>query len=236
MMTFSMKRFSAILRKEMQDLKTNAQVLLMAILPIGLALFYQQMRGEKELLAGIVVIMVLSMVTTITQATLIAEEKEKHTLRVMMLSPASPIEVILGKSLPIMVLSFFLSIISLFLLDTLKGNVFLLMIVILLGVLLFIIIGTMIGLLAKNLVQVSVLGTPIMMIFFAGPLLHLFVKNEIAKKILYHIPTNHIFNAITGVLEGKGFSALSENVINISVWILITFILFLFVYKKKQLD
>ena len=235
-MTFSMKRFSAILRKEMQDLKTNAQVLLMAILPLGLALFYKQMGGGKEFLAGIVIVMVLSMVTTITQATLIAEEKEKHTLRVMMLSPASPVEAILGKSLPIMVLSILLSIISLFLLDTLKGNVFLLMIIILLGVLLFIIIGTMIGLLAKNLVQVSILGTPIMMIFFAGPLLHLFVKNEIAKKILYYVPTNHIFNAITDALEGKGFSTLSGNLMNVSIWVFITFILFLFVYKKKQLD
>ncbi|MRA75947.1 ABC transporter permease, partial [Bacillus thuringiensis] len=36
-MTFSMRRVSAIFRKEVQDFKTNSQVLLMAFLPIILS-------------------------------------------------------------------------------------------------------------------------------------------------------------------------------------------------------
>ena len=43
--------------------------------------------------------MALVMVGGFVQAMLIAEEKEKHTLRVLMLSPASSVEVFLGKSL-----------------------------------------------------------------------------------------------------------------------------------------
>ncbi|PEY33338.1 ABC transporter permease [Bacillus cereus] len=235
-MTFSMRRLSAILRKEMQDLKNNAQILLMALLPIGLSLFYKQMDDAKEFMGGIVIVMVLSMVTTIAQATLIAEEKEKHTLRVLMLSPASPIEVIIGKALPIIVLSGILSFLSLFLLNTLHGSMFLLLAVIVLGTLLFIIVGTIVALLAKNLVQVSVITTPVSMILLMGPILSELVKNEMVKKILSYLPTNHIFNAVVNVVKGKGFSAIDTNLLNISIWLVISIIICLFIYKKKQLD
>ncbi|MDF2083426.1 MULTISPECIES: ABC transporter permease [Bacillus cereus group] len=235
-MTFSMRRLSAILRKEVQDLKNNAQILLLALLPIGLAFFYKQLGSGKEMMGGIVVVMVMSMIVTIAQATLIAEEKEKHTLRVLMLSPASPIEVIVGKSLPIIILSIVLNFVSLFLLNVLQGSILLLSVIIVIGTLLFIILGTLVGLLAKSLVQVSVITTPISMILLMGPILSEVIKNEMIKKVVSYLPTNHIFEAIVSVVNGKGFSVIQTNLLNISIWLVITVIVCLFVYKKKQLD
>ncbi|MDH2880550.1 ABC transporter permease [Bacillus cytotoxicus] len=235
-MTFSSKRFSAILRKEMQDLKNNAQILLMALMPLGLALFYKQLGDGKEFMGGIVVVMVMSMVTTIAQATLIAEEKEKHTLRVLMLSPASPLEIIAGKSLPIVIFSILLNIISLVLLNALQGSIFLLLMIFIIGTLLFMVFGFLIGLLSKNLVQVSVIVTPISMFLFVAPFLNEMIKNEILKKITAYLPTTHILEAIVSVVEGKGFSAIQFNVCNIAIWLMITVIAVLVIYKKKQLD
>ncbi|EOQ19103.1 hypothetical protein KOY_01840 [Bacillus cereus VDM021] len=235
-MTFSMRRLSAILRKEVQDLKNNAQILLLALLPIGLAFFYKQLGSGKEMMGGIVVVMVMSMIVTIAQATLIAEEKEKHTLRVLMLSPASPIEVIVGKSLPIIILSIVLNFVSLFLLNVLQGSILLLSVIIVIGTLLFIILGTLVGLLAKSLVQVSVITTPISMILLMGPILSEVIKNEMIKKVVSYLPTNHIFEAIVSVVNGKGFSVIQTNLLNISIWLVITVIVCMFVYKKKQLD
>ncbi|PDY48156.1 ABC transporter permease [Bacillus pseudomycoides] len=235
-MAFSMRRLSAILRKEVQDLKNNAQILLLALLPIGLAFFYKQLGSGKEMMGGIVVVMVMSMIVTIAQATLIAEEKEKHTLRVLMLSPASPIEVIVGKSLPIIILSIVLNFVSLFLLNVLQGSILLLSVIIVIGTLLFIILGTLVGLLAKSLVQVSVITTPISMILLMGPILNEVIKNEMIKKVVSYLPTNHIFEAIVSVVNGKGFSVIQTNLLNISIWLVITVIVCMFVYKKKQLD
>ncbi|MBO1579712.1 ABC transporter permease [Bacillus sp. XF8] len=235
-MTFSMRRLSAILRKEMQDLKNNAQILLMAILPLGLALFYKQMGEGKEFMGGIVIVMVLCMVTTISQATLIAEEKEKHTLRVLMLSPASPVEIIIGKALPIIVLTFAISFLNLFILDILQGSILFMFMLILLGTLLFIVFGTIIALLAKNLVQVSVIASPIAMILLMAPFLSHFIKNDVLKKVLSYSPTSHIFDAVVSIVEDKGFSAIDTNLLNISIWLIISIILCLIVYKKKQLD
>ncbi|MED1623832.1 ABC transporter permease [Bacillus pseudomycoides] len=235
-MTFSMRRVSAILRKEMQDLKNNAQILLMAILPLGLALFYKQMGQGKEFMGGFVIVMILCMVTTISQATLIAEEKEKHTLRVLMLSPASPFEIIIGKALPIIVLTLAISFLNLFILDVLQGNMLFMFLLVLLGTLVFIIFGTIIALLAKNLVQVSVIASPVAMVLLMTPVLSNVIKNDILKNILSYLPTNHIFEAFVSVVAGKGFSAIAANLINVSIWLVISIIVCLFVYKKKQLD
>ncbi|WP_369901742.1 ABC transporter permease [Bacillus manliponensis] len=235
-MTFSMRRLSAILRKEMQDLKSNAQIFLMAAVPIILSLFYKNAGAETVFLSVIVIAMVWCMVTPIIQATLIAEEKEKHTLRVVMLSPASPLEVMLGKALPTIVLSYLLSIGSLWILGTLQGDPVLLSSVILLGIVFATIIGTMIGLLAKNMVQVSVIGTPFSLLLLAGPILKHTVDNEFVKDVLSYLPTDHFGLALFSVLEGKGFSAIDMNLLNISIWMIITFIICLVIYKKKQLD
>ena len=48
---------------------------------------------------GIITLMAFLFVAGFVQSMVIAEEKEKHTLRVLMLSPASSVEVLIGKSI-----------------------------------------------------------------------------------------------------------------------------------------
>lgn len=83
-------------RKEVQDFKTNSQVLLMASLPIIFAFIYSRF-GQGSAGVGIITLMAFLFVAGFVQSMVIAEEKEKHTLRVLMLSPASSVEVLLGK-------------------------------------------------------------------------------------------------------------------------------------------
>ncbi len=75
-MTFSMRRVSAIFRKEIQDFKTNSQVLLMAFLPIILSFLFSRFGVGKEML-GITTITAFLFVAGFVQSMVIAEEKEK---------------------------------------------------------------------------------------------------------------------------------------------------------------
>ncbi len=236
MMTFSMKRFSAIVRKEIYDAGKNSQVLLMALLPIILALFYSNIGSDKEFLAGFTIAMTLTMVGCYVQAIIIAEEKEKHTLRVLMLSPANPLEVILGKSILTILFVIAASFVSLLILGTLKGNIGMLVVILLLGTLLCIILGTIVGLLSQNIAQTSIIGLPVFLLFMMGPMLQGFVKNEIVIKTVRFLPTNHITEALNKALHGKGFSAIQEHLINNAIWMAALMIICFFVYKKKQLD
>ncbi|PFA91630.1 ABC transporter permease [Bacillus thuringiensis] len=235
-MTFSMKRFWAIVRKEINDAGKNSQVILMALLPILLAVFYSNMDSIKEFFAGFIIVMTITMVGSYVQAIIIAEEKEKHTLRVLMLSPASPIEVILGKSVLTVFFVLASSFISLVILDTFKGNIGMLVIIILIGTLLCVVLGTIVGLLSQNIAQTSILGLPIFIIFIMGPMLKEMVKNEFIIKVVNLLPTNHVMEALQKVIKGEGFIVIQEHILNNTIWTICLIILCIMVYKKKQLD
>ena len=176
-MTFSMRRVSAIFRKEVQDFKTNSQVLLMASLPIIFAFIFSRF-GEGQAGVGIITLMSFLFVAGFVQSMVIAEEKEKHTLRVLMLSPASSVEVLLGKSILTACLTLGISVVNLFILDQLSGNLLLLAFIFLCGTILFILIGTVIGLLAESVPQTSLIGMPILMTMYLAVQFEPMVENK----------------------------------------------------------
>ncbi|PEE65635.1 ABC transporter permease [Bacillus thuringiensis] len=234
-MTFSMRRVSAIFRKEVQDFKTNSQVLLMAFLPIILSFLFSRFGVGKEML-GITTITAFLFVAGFVQSMVIAEEKEKHTLRVLMLSPASSVEVLLGKSILTACLTLGICIVNLFILDQFIGNLLLLGFIFLCGTILFIVIGTMIGLLAASVPQTSIIGMPILMTMYLAVQFEPMVENKVIKTMIGYLPTSHIVKALNSLVGGAGFSGISGHVLNVAIWLIIALIACLIVYKKKQMD
>ncbi|MFL0492918.1 ABC transporter permease [Bacillus sp. 179-I 2A5 NHS] len=234
-MTFSMRRVSAIFRKEVQDFKTNSQVLLMASLPIIFAFIYSRF-GQGSAGVGIITLMAFLFVAGFVQSMVIAEEKEKHTLRVLMLSPASSVEVLLGKSILTACLTLCICIVNLFILDQLSGNLVLLGFIFLSGTILFIVIGTTIGLLAESVPQTSLIGMPILMTMYLAVQFEPMVENKVIKTMIEYLPTSHMAKAIKSLVEGAGFSSISGHVLNVGVWLILSLIACLIVYKKKQMD
>ncbi|MEN1937213.1 ABC transporter permease [Paenibacillus sp. 102] len=236
-MTFSMKRFSAIVRKEMQDAGKNSQVLMMAAIPLALALIYGQMDSQnKEQLANLTILAALIFTGGFVQAMVIAEEKEKHTLRVLMLSPASSLDVLFGKGVITALLTIVVSVANLFILDVVKGNIGVLILLIVVSAFLFIMIGTVIGLFSGTVAQTSLIGMPVLMVLFMGPMMLSFIKNETVKQIVEALPSYHISEAIVKLLNGKPITDMNGDFLNIGIWFAITLIVSLIVYKKKQLD
>lgn len=234
-MTFSMRRVSAIFRKEVQDFKTNSQVLLMAFLPIILSFLFSRFGAGKEML-GITTITAFLFVAGFVQSMVIAEEKEKHTLRVLMLSPASSVEVLLGKSILTACLTLGICIVNLFILDQFSGNLLLLGFIFLCGTILFTVIGTMIGLLAASVPQTSIIGMPILMTMYLAVQFEPMVENKVIKTMIGYLPTSHIVKALNSLVGGTGFGSISGHVLNVAVWLIISLFVCLIVYKKKQLD
>ncbi|MGG0759751.1 ABC transporter permease [Bacillus paramycoides] len=235
-MTFSMRRFSAIFRKEVQDFKTNSQSLIMMAMPIFFAIIYSRSDNFREVGASTLITMTLVLVGGFIQAMLIAEEKEKSTLRVLMLSPASSIEVLIGKSSLTGIITVAICFINLLILGKLEGNIALLLFIFVLGMLIFTLIGTCIGLIAQNVPQTSTIGLPILMVFLIGDFIAGFVKNEVVTTIVEYLPTRHIGLAVSSVIKGEDFSAITSNLLNITIWLVAVLVITLFVYRKKQMD
>lgn len=98
-MNISMRRVNAILQKDFKDISRNSAVSISALMPLILAFIYGRM-GDITIEAHYMVInLTLVVVGSFLQCSLIAEEKEKNTLRGLMLSPASTLEILGGKSL-----------------------------------------------------------------------------------------------------------------------------------------
>ncbi|WP_410984919.1 ABC transporter permease [Bacillus cereus] len=236
-MTFSMRRFSAIVRKEMQDVGKNSQVLMMAAIPLVLAFIYGQMgSSNKTALANLTILVAVIFIGGFVQAMVIAEEKEKHTLRVLMLSPASSLDVLFGKGVITALLTIIVSIANLFVLDVVQGNIGVLILLIIISAFLFIMIGTIIGLFSGTVAQTSLIGMPVLMVMLMGPMMLPLIKNETVKQIIEYLPSYHIGEAIVKLLDEKPLSNMNGDFLNIGIWFAITLIVTLIVYKKKQLD
>lgn len=231
-----MKRISAIFRKEVQDFKSNSQILIMLAMPIVFAVIYGQATQFKEIAANLTVSMAIIFIAGFVQAMIIAEEKEKYTLRVLTLSPASALEVLIGKSLLTGIMTIAVCFINLFILDMLKGNIALLLLIFIIGTVLFSFIGTSIGLIAQSVPQTSVIGMPILMLFLLSDVLEMFIKNETIKDLFQYLPPKNIGEAMNSAMKGNGFSAISDNLLVLAIWLVVSFVITVFIYKKKQLD
>lgn len=96
-------RVLAIFEKDLKEFMRNMSLFTMILLPIIMALLFTNIGGGIEDLPLEIIFILIGMTFTVisynTMATMMAEENEKDTLRGLVQSPASLIDIILGKSL-----------------------------------------------------------------------------------------------------------------------------------------
>lgn len=235
-MTTSLVRIGALVVKEYQDFKSNSQILLMAALPIFFVLLYKNMTDEIEIRAVFPLLMALTMVTSYTQSLLIAEEKEKNTLRVLLLSPAKNIEILVGKSALTFLLTIIVCFICLLITSSATTNGVLLWGLISLASLFFIIIGTIIGLFSQTVTQTSIIGLPIILFFFLGPTFEPLIENTYLLTFIQLLPSSHFNTGVIAILTGGTFIDVSKHFLNIFLWTIGSFVLCMWLFKKRQFD
>lgn len=171
---------------------------------------------------------------------MIAEEKEKKTLEVLLLSPASSVEIFIGKGL----LTFISILISFIILVAISGRVGIDHIgVILIGGLLTAVfciqVGIIVGLLSKNQMATGVVGTPVYMALLLIPMLGS-MGSPVLKKIAKVFPTYYYNDMLYKALGGfEGSQTLLDMGPELGILlgsILIAFVLLLVVYRKKGLN
>jgi len=109
---FNYRRFSALVIKEFQDIGKNKRLVLMFLLPLGFCVLYKQLfmkQGEDVMSAWKILTLCVNMSLVIgvslASAMSIAEEKEKKTLRTMLLAGLKPLEFFFGKSVVIILIA-----------------------------------------------------------------------------------------------------------------------------------
>lgn len=242
-MEFSMRRVNALFKKEIKDLGKNMNVLLMCMLPILFSLMYSKIFGGDNSGDGLgkvdILILCLGMnlvlVASFVIAMLIAEEKEKNTLRTLMLSSVSPWEFLAGKALITSLLAVIINVAMFFIIGLEIKFLGMYILLTTLVILSMIEIGAAIGIIAPNQMATGVVGMPVMMILLLIPM---FARlNKTLEKVAEFMPNYKMNVMLEKVFKGESLG--SESIYGIAVilvWIIIGAVVFAYTYNKKGLD
>lgn len=236
-MEFSLKRVNALFIKELKDFYRNPNILIMCLLPLFFAILYGNIFGGKMSSTFILMLCVLmnfTMVGCLVMSMLIAEEKEKNTLRTLMLSPISPVEFLAGKSMITAILCMAINIIIFFILKVNMVFFIQFLVITFITTISMLFLGAIVGLLSKNQMETGTVGFPIYMGLLLVPMFS--GLNKTLKAIANLLPTYHCGEALQKIFDGQGLLSIKYNFLALVIWIFVSIVLFAFVYKKKSLD
>lgn len=235
-MNISMSRIQAIFMKDYKEFSRNYAVSVMVLMPLILAFLYNKSGSATIAIYILSINIAFSMVTTYVQCCLIAEEKEKNTLRSLMLSPASLGDILIGKSLFVFIITMVVVALTIFITGYNPANLFILAIALILSTVFYIALGTLCGLFSKTIMEGSLITLPVVLIFSFGPLALALSSTSPILKIAEWLPSSQLV-LLAEALEG---SYTTMDVIipiaSIIVWSLVTWIVAGFIYKKRMVD
>lgn len=241
-MEFTIRRVSALCKKELKDFSKNANVFAICLLPIAFAFIYSRMGGaapsehmDKTMILLLCLNMNLVMVCSFAMSMLIAEEKEKNTMRTLFLSSVSPLEFLTGKAAVVMGFVIVTNTLMFFIVGMEIQFFFLYTILALALGVVMLELGAVIGLIADNQMATSVVGMPVIMGFLLIPMLA--DINDLLRRIATLFPYYHLQEVLGKVLRG-GTLQTSDNqhALAIVAWVAIGAVIFVYTYNRKGLD
>lgn len=235
-MMFSMRRMNAIFQKDLKDLSKNMYVGTSLILPFMLAFFYRQMDIISIETHFLIINLAFVAVAFFVQSALIAEEKEKNTLRGLMLSPATLPEILTGKSL----VSFLLTGVTIVLCMMIMGyepmNPAIVTVAFIISMLFYLALGTLIGLLSRTVIEASVIMLPVMFIFGFGSLFEAMIEKYSMLSFTTYLPSFQLVELANEVEMGGGIADVWLNLAVILAWFIVAAIATVVVFKKREMD
>ncbi|GKU78538.1 ABC transporter permease [Paenibacillus sp. L3-i20] len=235
-MSISMKRVMAILQKDYKDVSRNLYVSTTILLPLIFALLYGKSDDITIHAQFMIINLTFIMVGAYIQSALVAEEKEKNTLRGLTLSPASIYEIFLGKSLLSMIATAIILYASIRLLGYNPANMAVVLVGLLLSLVFYVGIGTFIGLLTKSVMEASVAIMPFLLLFTWGSSLILFADTNPILNAVTYLPNVQLLQLAEEVQKGAGFASVWSNLVVIAIWIVVIYSLCVYLYKKRMVD
>ena len=230
-----MKHISAILWKQFKDTLKNKTILIQFLMfPVMTIIMENAIEIDnmpEHFFATLFASMFIGMAPLTAMSSIISEEKEKNTLRVLLMSNVKPISYLAGVGIYVFLMCMIGASIIGFA-SGYKGKALLAFVFIMaIGILVSVLTGAVIGTMSKNQMMATSVMLPVMMIFSFIPMLSMF--NETIKKMGKIIYTQQISVMLNSVNE---FEIEAEQILVIGITIMIAFLAFVFAYKKRGLE
>ena len=207
-----MKNIITIIKKQIKDTVKNKPVLIQFLMfPVMTLIFENAIDVDMPELFFVKMFssMYVGMAPLVAAASIISEEKEKNTLRVLMMAGVRPFEYLIGVSAYIWILCMAGSAVMATALPS--GDIPFFMAMMGAGCIISIFIGACIGIFAKNQMVTTSLMMPVMMILSFSPMLAMF--NDKIEKVARFIFTQQIkvtVDAFTGAILEKSAQDITQ--------------------------
>lgn len=230
-----MKNIKAVFMKQMLDTVKNKTVFIQFLMfPVMALIMENAVKLEdmpEHFFVKLFAVMFVGMAPLTCMSAIIAEEKEKNTLRALMMSNVKPWQYIISVGTYIFIMCMVGTAVFAVLVEYNGAELARFILSMLLGIILSEIIGAVIGIFSRNQMTATSLTIPVMMVFSFVPMLSMF--NESIKKFASIIYSQQISDLINGI----GISEVSaNNIIVIAINFIIGIVLFAMAYKKKGLE
>lgn len=209
----------AILWKQIKDTLKNKTILIQFVMfPVMTVIMENAIEIQdmpEHFFANLFAIMYVGMAPLTSVAAIIAEEKEKNTLRVLQMSNVKGGEYLLGNLIYIFVMCMTGSLV-IGLAGGYEGKTLLAFLVIMaVGHIISAVLGAAIGVISKNQMSATSLTVPVMMVFSFLPMLSMF--NETIAKVAKVVYSQQLHLLLQNIhkpeLSGRGLSVLVVNAV-----------------------
>ena len=227
-----MKNIITIIKKQIKDTVKNKPVLIQFLMfPVMTLIFENAIDVDMPELFFVKMFssMYVGMAPLVAAASIISEEKEKNTLRVLMMAGVRPFEYLTGVSAYIWILCMAGSAVMATCLPS--GDIPFFMAIMGAGCIISIFIGACIGIFAKNQMVTTSLMMPVMMILSFSPMLAMF--NDKIEKVARFVFTQQIKVTVDGMsFESAGRFGMCVLFANAAL----ALVLFFAAFRKKGLE
>ncbi|MDW8553044.1 MULTISPECIES: ABC transporter permease subunit [Staphylococcus] len=228
-------RLSALLEKDLKEAIRNPSIIFMPIIILFVSFFYSFIMSEignatsaTILMQFIVVNMAFVMVATATIITMFAEENEKGTLKGLIETPASKVEILLSKAIIMKILTIITTILSLLILGSSIHFGFQTYIGLVIMLFFYLILGLTLGLLSNS---TGAATTYTMLPFFIFGMIPLF---EMMKDVLDLGFFEKVLNWLPfGLVLELETNHATLTLIYLMIWLIVSIITLTFVYDYK---
>lgn len=240
-----MRKTSALFSKDLKDSVKNPTMLVCCLMPLGFIILYKNLMGgnfegaeQQALFSSMLVTWALlftaTMVSSMATVTAIAEEKEKNTLRTLMLANVSAEQIIASRGIVTLLLIGVVNAACYLVIGQPLSDLPAYLAIGILGSVPIVLLSLILGLAARDQMSAGLLSVPILILGIAPMFAQL---NEDFSKVVPYLPTGGMNTLGTLLSNGELFT--SEAImpfVAMLAWIAISAIAFALLYKRFSRD
>ena len=237
----NMRIVNTLVKKDFKNCILNKNLLISLLIPVFFCVLYRYLLNGVADLSGTYVlqmcaIFAIGIVPTTILPLMIAEEKEKYSLRSLMLANVSGSEFLCAKLEVCVSLTFLDAMLVFFIAGGKMDYIVIYAVMILIASLGLSFLGAVAGLLSKDQTAAGTIGMPLMLITMLPPLFS--GMSEMLSKAAIVVPTTSFQTVFLSAAEGERLAG-KGNIIAVAVcvaWMIVGYAVFHIFYKRKGID